>query len=156
MTARPGTEAEALRKTVTVPQEPADAFALFVDDIGTWWPLRTHSVGLDDATGVVFEHGEGGRIVESIGGDTAVWGTVTVWDPPARVRFTWHPGRSADEATDVEVTFRPVAAGTEVELVHTGWNRRADGPEARAGYETGWDLVLGRYASVAGTQQAAG
>jgi len=48
------------------------------------------------------------------------------------------------------VRFSAVAGGTEVELVHTGWDRRPDGPEARAGYEGGWEYVLGFFAAAAG------
>ena len=99
---------------------------------------------------MVFEPGPGGRIVETMAnGDTAVWGTVTGWEPPARVRFTWHPGTPEDEATEVEVTFTAVPGGTEVELVHTGWDHRPDGPDARVAYDTGWDRVVGRYATTA-------
>ena len=46
--------------------------------------------------------------------------------------------------------FSAVAGGTEVELVHTGWDRRPDGPEARASYEGGWEYVLGFFAAAAG------
>jgi uncharacterized protein YndB with AHSA1/START domain len=141
----------AVQKAVTVPRAPHDAFRLFVDDIARWWPLATHSVGREAATSVVFENGVGGRIVETYaGGRTAVWGTVTEWDPPTRVRFSWHPGTREEEATEVEVRFSAVAGGTEVELVHTGWDRRPDGPEARAGYEGGWEYVLGFFAAAAG------
>lgn len=32
------------------------------------------------------------RIVETrSGGRTDVWGTVTAWEPPRLVGFTWHP-----------------------------------------------------------------
>ena len=43
------------------------------------------------------------------------------------------------------VTFTPVGDDTEVELVHSGWERRPDGVRARTSYDTGWDYVLGRY-----------
>ncbi|HVM51839.1 MAG TPA: SRPBCC family protein [Acidimicrobiales bacterium] len=142
-------EPPALRKTASVRSDPAAAFALFTDHLDEWWPLATHSVGRGDATSVVFEHGVGGRIVETLAdGSTAVWGTVLVWDPPARVRFTWHPGTREDEATEVEVSFSASPEGTRVELVHTGWARRPDGGAARGSYDTGWDHVLGRFAAL--------
>jgi uncharacterized protein YndB with AHSA1/START domain len=139
----------ALRKRAVVRVPPDTAFALFTEHLGAWWPLDTHSVGLDDAVGVVFEPGVGGRIVEAIaGGATSVWGTVDVWEPPARVRFSWHPGTPPDEATQVEVTFAESAdGGTLVELVHSGWDRRPDGAAARASYGPGWDFVFGRFAA---------
>ena len=83
-----------IRKTVTVPVTPQCAFELFTARIGEWWPLATHSVGEDQALGVVFGEGIGGRIVESLAdGTTSVWGTITGWDPPRSVAYTWHAGR---------------------------------------------------------------
>jgi uncharacterized protein YndB with AHSA1/START domain len=88
----------------------------------------------------------GGRIVEyADDGELATWGTVSDWDPPKSVSFTWHPGSDPQQAGQVTVTFTPVGADTEVELVHSGWERRPDGVRARTGYDTGWDYVLGRY-----------
>ncbi len=140
-----------LRKTVTVRPGPRVAFELFTDRMGAWWPLETHSVGHGGSRDVVVEHGVGGHLVETLAdGSTCVWGTVEVWEPPARLRFTWHPGRPEGEATLVEVTFRAASDGTVVELVHTGWDRRSDGVSARSSYDGGWDLVLGRYATSAG------
>ena len=38
-----------------------------------------------------------GQIVErSADGETAVWGTVTQWEPPVGVAFTWHPGQPSE------------------------------------------------------------
>jgi uncharacterized protein YndB with AHSA1/START domain len=88
----------------------------------------------------------GGQIVESISdGRTCVWGTVTAWEPPHRVAFTWHPGRDAGQATAVEVSFLGHGDHTEVMLVHRGWDARLDSVAARRGYDSGWDIVLGRY-----------
>lgn len=142
-----------LRKWVRVPQPPTEAFRLFTAELGAWWPLATHSVGEDRSLRVVLEPVVGGHIVETYGVDgelrEAVWGTVLAWEPPSLVRFTWHPGTPEPEATQVEVRFTPAGGGTAVELVHSGWDRRPDGGTARAGYGPGWELVLGRFASLA-------
>jgi len=83
-------------------------------------------------------------------GTTSVWGTVTGWDPPVSVSFTWHPGQPRSWAGDVEVRFIPDGPGrTLVELTHSGWDRRSDGAEARLGYDCGWDVVLGAYVAMA-------
>ena len=112
-------------------------------------PLGTHSVGGAEAEGVVLEGRLGGRIVERLrDGTTTVWGTVTRWEPPRAVAFTWHPGRGDDESTDVSVAFVESDGGCEVVLVHTGWARRRD-DEVRASYVTGWDHVLGRLVAAA-------
>jgi len=142
---------EPVRKTVTVPASPQRAFELFTAGISEWWPLATHSVGQDQAAGVVFGEGVGGEITESLADGTAsVWGTVTRWEPPRLVAYTWHAGTPAAEASSVEVTFTPGGPGeTVVQLVHSGWEQRPDGAQARAGYETGWDPVIASYARLA-------
>lgn len=137
-------------KQATVPLSVEEAFAAFTDEIAAWWPLATHSVALDDAIGLTMAPHVGGQIVETAAdGSTSVWGTLTAWEPPARVAFTWHPGWPADEATHVEVVFEDEAGHTVVTLTHTGWENRPDGARARENYNPGWDFVLGKYAGAA-------
>jgi uncharacterized protein YndB with AHSA1/START domain len=139
-------ELAPLVKTVRVPTSPERAFELFTKDMSAWWPLRTHSIGEEKATEVRFEGAVGGRIVEyGDDGPLGYWGTVSDWDPPQTVSFTWHPGSDPKQAGHITVTFRPVDGGTEVELTHTGWERRPDGAEARESYVSGWDYVLDFY-----------
>ncbi|MGY4768609.1 SRPBCC domain-containing protein [Kribbella sp. CWNU-51] len=135
-----------LVKKVVVPVGVERAFEVFTAEMSAWWPLPSHSVGEDQAREVRLEGAVGGRIVEyGDDGEIATWGTVSDWDPPKSVSFTWHPGSDPQQAGQVTVTFTPVGDGTEVELVHSGWERRPDGVRARTGYDTGWDYVLGRY-----------
>jgi uncharacterized protein YndB with AHSA1/START domain len=136
-----------LRKVVVVALEQERAFELFTAEIGRWWPLPTHSVGLGDSVSVSLPSEVGGSIVETLrDGSTCVWGTITGWDPPAAISFSWHPGQTESAAGDVAVRFRPAGAGkTEVELTHSGWDRRVDGAAARLGYDNGWDAVLAAY-----------
>lgn len=145
------TSVEPVRKSVTVPAAPQRAFELFTAHIYQWWPLATHSVGAEHAVGVVFGEGAGAAIVETMAdGSTAVWGTVTRWEPPHRVAFTWHPGAAEAEATRVEVTFTQSGPGsTVVRLVHSGWERRPDSASARENYDSGWEPVIGRFAETA-------
>jgi uncharacterized protein YndB with AHSA1/START domain len=137
-----------LVRTVTVAAPPEVAFRRFTAEIGSWWPLATHSIGQARAVGVEMQPGVGGKIVESIaGGEQAVWGTVVAWDPPRRVAFTWHPGHEPAEAQDVEVRFDPAGAGTLVTLTHAGFERLgAKARAARRAYPLGWTYVLGLYA----------
>ena len=142
------TSVEPVRKSVTVPATPQRAFELFTAHIQEWWPLRTHSVGTQHAVGVAFGEGVGGAIVETMAdGSTSVWGTITDWEPPRRVAFTWHAGTPEAEATRVEVTFTQDGPGsTVVRLVHSGWEGRPDGATAREGYDSGWEPVIGSFA----------
>jgi uncharacterized protein YndB with AHSA1/START domain/uncharacterized protein YciI len=145
-----------IRRAILVEADPATAFEVFTAGLGRWWPLDELSVHGKDAT-VSFEGAEAGaRIVErSAGGEAAVWGTVTRWEPPDAVAFTWHPGHHADEASYVEVTFIAGAPGqTMVRLEHSGWEFFADPAAARAEYDHGWPLVLDRYQERIAAQDA--
>jgi uncharacterized protein YndB with AHSA1/START domain len=143
-------------KTLTVRCSPPHAFATFTERIADWWPLRTHSMGGERAESVRVEPGIDGRIVERLAdGTETVWAHMLEWDPPQRLRFSWHPGRDCsrtqiDEATEVEVTFTGEGDGTRVELVHRGWERLGDrAVAARESYHTGWDPVLDLYQDAA-------
>jgi uncharacterized protein YndB with AHSA1/START domain len=133
-----------IRKTIVVSWDQTRAFRRFTQEIGAWWPLRSHSVGRDRAETVVFEKGVGGRIVEKIrGGQECTWGTVKAWDPPRRVSFTWHPGDERERATQIDLSFEPVPEGTRLVLVHSRWEALgALGKMARRGYPIGWAYVL--------------
>ena len=87
--------------------------------------MPTHSVGAEGAVSVTFGEGVGAVILETMAdGGTSVWGTVTGWDPPHRVAYTWHAGTAETEATRVEVTFSQSGpASTAVSLIHSVWER---------------------------------
>jgi uncharacterized protein YndB with AHSA1/START domain len=137
---------EPVRKTVTVAAPVERAFRVFTERIGDWWPVRTHSVHEEQAERVELEPRLGGELYEVWSGGRVPWGTITVWEPPHRLVYTWHPGYSPDEATEVEVRFTAHGEETLVELVHRGWEARGDlARKMRDGYETGWDPVLDRF-----------
>lgn len=137
-----------LHREILVEADPAAAFEVFTAGIGRWWPLASHSVYEAESASVAFVDGQ---IVErSADGRTALWGTVTRWEPAAALAFTWHPGRSPEGASHVEVTFTGVAAQTLVTLEHTGWDVYADPAAARAEYDEGWPVVLDHYREHAG------
>jgi len=134
----------AVERTVEVAADEATAFTLFTDRIADWWPMATHSVHGEGGT-VGFEEG---LLVERHGERSARWGEVRHWDPPHGFAVTWHPGREADEATEVAVSFTEEEPGrTRVRLVHSGWERRD--AAARESYATGWAAVLARYVDAA-------
>lgn len=146
-----GSDTGALTKQVVVPCPPAQAFELFTARMGDWWPLDAFSVGGDRATGVTVADRVGGEVIETdADGGTAVWGTVTAFSPPDRFAMTWHPDATPERATAIDVRFEPVEAGTRVTLVHTGWAAGAEGAGHRQNYDSGWDVVLGRFVSAAG------
>lgn len=135
---------EPLRKSIIVRLDAMAAFRLFTEEIAAWWPLASHSVGGDQAVACAFEPRVGGRIVETLrSGDEHVWGKVGVWQPPYRLVFSWHPGRGADTAQEIELRFSPDEGGTRVELEHRGWERLGSrAAEVRQNYDKGWEIVL--------------
>jgi uncharacterized protein YndB with AHSA1/START domain len=141
---------DPVRKSITVPLPPSEAFDLFTDGIDGWWPKDTHSIGAGtgngDKSAVTIEPHEGGAISETLpDGSTATWGKVTEWQPGSRFSATWHVGRPEEEATFIDVTFSPSDAGTRVDLTHSGWEVLGDqAVEMCANYNNGWDHVLGR------------
>lgn len=139
---------DPVKKTVVVPAAPDAAFQRFTREIGSWWPLEQMSVHGKAVESVAFGEEDGGRIVERTGeGAEAVWGTVTTWDPPHRVAFTWHPGDRPSSEQTVAVAFVATTdGGTEVTLVHGGWESLGAAAAAERGkYDAGWDHILALY-----------
>ena len=141
-----------IRKSITVDTSVERAFEIFTGMIGSWWPIETHSVGHEEVETAVIESHEGGRVYERArNGQETDWGHVTVWDPPHRVAFTWHPGRDAETGQEVDVRFSADGGGTRVHLEHRGWEKLGERmAEVVPQYDSGWDEVLGRrYAEAA-------
>ena len=140
-----------VRKQILIEAPQAEAFRLFTEGIGEWWPLHTHSVHEDRAVRAVFEPRLGGRIYEiSDGGQEAEWGRVLAWDPPRGFTTSWKPNPSAAAPTEFTVRFDALAERqTSIELVHGGWEALGDAAaEARGNYDEGWDEVLAAFTAV--------
>ena len=134
-----------VRQQLAVPIGPLEAFRVFTEEIGTWWPV-------DGQRSV---HGPGGSVgfagdvlVEtSRDGLTAVWAEVLTSIPGALMRLNWHPGRESVAGTTVQVDFQEIQsatgdAATLVTLVHDGWESLVDPAGSRAEYDLGWTPVL--------------
>ena len=106
---------EPIQQSVHVECPIEDAFRLFTDRFGEWWPLS------EDCQ---IEPWPGGRVFElTRNGEESEIGSVKIWDPPSRVEFIWHPETSRDQDQTVNVEFRVEAEGTLVTLTHRGWYR---------------------------------
>lgn len=94
---------------IDVEVDPSTAFAAFTDDYDQWWgngPIDAY-----EAWRLVerrIEPGVGGRLVEDYGDEERVLGTITVWEPGARLAWT-----TGNDVT-IEVTFAARATGTRV------------------------------------------
>lgn len=109
-----------LQQSVHVGCGVEDAFRLFTEKFGEWWPLALHSMEGQDAVSCAIEPWEGGRVYErNRAGEENEWGSVTGWEPPSRLSLKWHPGSDPDEYQTVDIWFEAVADGTKVTVIHT-------------------------------------
>jgi uncharacterized protein YndB with AHSA1/START domain len=142
---------EVIRKTVSVDCAVEEAFRIFTTDALSWWPVEGHSIQQAVAE-IVFEPHVGGEVYEvAESGERGHWATVLEWEPPSRLVLAWNILRREDDETELEIRFLPEGDGTRVELEHRGWERVAEaGADKRGSYDTGWDVVLGKYVDWAG------
>ncbi len=143
-----------IRKSITVPLNPTDAFTLFTEQIHEWWPGHTFSVSAysnEVPKTIVFESFKDGEIFElTADNQKHVWGNVIAYDVGAYLAFTWFPGRTATEATVVTVSFKAADGGTQCELTHGGFGVLGDDAEKiSSNYVNGWDAVLAPYINAA-------
>ena len=137
---------EPIRLSATVRRPVTEAFRLFTDGIGEWWPShRGYSFGADRLQELRLEPVAGGRLYERYtDGEEFEVGRVIACEPPQRIVFTWQ-GRWS-EPTEVEVRFTPEGLTTRVELEHRGWERLgASAQQSRTSYLNGWPTVLQHY-----------
>jgi uncharacterized protein YndB with AHSA1/START domain len=153
-----------ITRTVTVPRSTEQAFRVFTEQMGTWWPLDTHSIAVDQgleqrAETLKIDAREGGRIAEVLeDGSTRDWGGIVVWEPPHRVVYSWKPNNHPTPPTEVDVRFIPRNDGTLVELEHRGWELIGDwARKVRPLYasEGGWTMVLRRFRKAADSDSTA-
>jgi uncharacterized protein YndB with AHSA1/START domain len=152
---------ETITRTVMVRAPQDEAFRVFTEGMGTWWPLDTHSIAVDqglEQRAVALRVGarEGGRVEEVLeDGSTRDWGGIDVWEPPHRVAFRWKPNDLPTPPTEVEVRFTAEGDGTRVDVEHRGWERLGKVAEEihplYSSSEGGWTMVLERYARLAGS-----
>lgn len=145
-------------KSIIVARSADDAFRLYTQDMGKWWPKPTHSLGKDKVEDVVIEGRVGGRIYERWqDGTEQAWGTVLAWEAPRRIVHTWHVSTDPAHSSEVELRFMPIGANrTRVTLEHRHWERMAvpSARDMRESYNQGWEGVFierfGNFAGIAG------
>ena len=133
---------EPVTCSVVVPGAVARAFVGFTEHTHLWWPLEGHGVF---GAGSYVEFEENLVLETADDGRTAIWGSIDDWQPPLSFHASWHPGSTAAWSTELRVAFRSVDAGTEVRLVHSGWEGAEDPAAARAHSAASWPEILDRF-----------
>ncbi|TDE39294.1 activator of HSP90 ATPase [Nonomuraea mesophila] len=124
---------------VTVPVEPADAFRIFTDEIDSWWVRGPHSwVDPERAVGIRFEDGHLRELWSD--GAHVDTGRVLAWEPPHRL--VWADLINRTGRMEIEVSFTPVAGGTEVLLEHRGLDTLPPDVAERIRRGYSWQIAL--------------
>ncbi len=137
---------------------PADAFALFVDKLGSWWP-RELTWAKDHLEEIGIEPRVDGHCYERrTDGTTSEWGTVLTFARPEQIVFTWQINfdrsfePSVTLASRVDVRFTARDGGTQILVVHRDFPRHGSGWQkyrASLASRNGWPMLLDRYAAAA-------
>lgn len=104
----------SMTEEIEVSTDPMTAFTIFTDEFDRWWgrgPIDAYDSWR--LVGRRIEAGVGGRLVEDYGDEERVLGTITIWEPGARLAWTTH-----DHVT-IEVTFEARTSGTRVRVTGT-------------------------------------
>jgi hypothetical protein len=120
-----------------VPANPMKTFEVFTQEIGLWWrPSGLFRIGATGDGRLAFEPGVGGRLYTTFNdGSTFEIGRVSVWDPGRRLVFAWRQASfSAEQSTEVEVSFEAVGEETRVSIEHRAWDRIPQKHAARHGF----------------------
>lgn len=151
---------DVISETLTVSLTPSQAFALFAEQLGDWWP-REYTWGQDALQAIGIEPRVNGLCYE-LGphGFRCDWGRVLAWEPASRLVLAWQisprrePEPNPARASTVEVYFASrESGGTLLTLRHHGFECHGDGAEeyrAALASPQGWPYILERFAAVAG------
>lgn len=146
--------------SLRVRASPQRAFEAFTQQIGDWWQTNTlFRITMSKSERLAFEPGPGGRLVAHMAdGRSFTVGTISVWEPAARLVLSWrHESFSDDQATELEVRFEPVGDETRVTVEHRGWDAIPIDHAARHGFALMllqrrqadyWQALLARLAAV--------
>jgi uncharacterized protein YndB with AHSA1/START domain len=145
-----------VRKSLLLNCSQEQAFRVFTEKMGRWWPASHHTGSLPFRD-IVVEPRAGGHWYEIDTEDTAgQWGHVLAWEPPQRVVLSWHLDTKFKYQTELarasEIDIRFFAAGpaqTRMEFEHRHIERHGEGFEAlRDTLDNGWPAILEAYAAL--------
>ena len=149
--------AETSVRTSIVVEAPIDqAFSVFTDGLGSWWPPEYNLLEVDIAERV-FETRVGGHVYDvGTDGSECHWARVLAFEPPNRLVISWDLSpqwqveTDPEKTSEIEVRFVSEAPDrTRVELEHRNIDRHGDGWEGlrdQIGSDSGWPGALLRFA----------
>ena len=120
-----------------MPADPIRTFEAFTQEIALWWqPSGLFRIGATGDGRLAFEPGVGGKLYTTFDdGTTLEIGRVSVWEPGRRLVFAWRQASfSAEQSTEVEVSFEAVGAETRVSIEHRAWDSIPQKHAARHGF----------------------
>lgn len=120
-----------------VPATPLRAFEAFTQEIAAWWqPSALFPVTPRGDGKLAFEPRAGGRLYATIpGGKEFEIGRISVWEPGARLVFSWRQASfRPEQSTEVEVCFEAVGEETRVSIEHRAWDSIPQEHVARHGF----------------------
>jgi uncharacterized protein YndB with AHSA1/START domain len=147
----------SVRSSIVVDVPVDRAFAVFTEDIGSWWPPEHHLLE-GELADMVFEPRVGGHVYDrGADGSECRWARVLAFEPPHRlviswdISLQWQLEKDPDRTSEVEVRFQSEGPErTRVELEHRNIDRHGDGWEqmrGAVGSPDGWDRGLQRFAA---------
>jgi len=146
----------AVSTSIVVDASAEHAFAVFTEDMDSWWPKEHHVLQAPLAR-MVLEPSVGGEIYDvGTDGSECHWGQVLAYEPPRRLVFSWGVSTQwqletdPDKRSEVEVRFTAEdAARTRVDIEHRHIDRHGEGWEAMrdaVGSSGGWIVGLRAFA----------
>jgi uncharacterized protein YndB with AHSA1/START domain len=147
----------SVHQSIVVDAPIERAFAVFTEDIGSWWPADHHILEAQLAE-MVFEPQVGGHVYDrGVDGSECRWARVLVYEPPTRVTISWDIDlqwqleTNPERTSEVDVCFTAESADrTRVDLEHRNLDRHGEGwPTLRdaVGSSDGWTVGLDAFAA---------
>jgi len=147
--------ATSVQASTVVDAPIEEAFSVFTEGIGTWWPREYNLLEVDIAERI-FEPRVGGEVYDrGVDGSECHWARVLAYEPPDRVVISWDIDprwqieTDPDKTSEVEIRFTAESPErTRVEIEHRHLDRHGDGWEGlreSVGSDGGWPGCLRRF-----------
>jgi uncharacterized protein YndB with AHSA1/START domain len=147
----------SVQASIVVEAPPERAFAVFTEQIGTWWN-PDHHILRGELAEMVFEPVVGGHVYDrGVDGSECRWARVLAFDPPRSfviswdIDLAWQVETDPERTSEVEVRFTPQGPErTLVELEHRNLDRHGEGWEGMrgaVGSPAGWQGGLEGFAA---------